>query len=354
VTAFPTLNTTSEPGVPAVGAITRQYRRGPLQLCCALLVGLAACSSPYNFSREVGAFGTGVAQLSDGFNSGYAALAADRAALAQLQLTGNRAKVAIAKSCFAIPRQSSQNEVPCELYRSGGSPPARSEIEQARNKTTVLLAALKDYAQALVAVTNAADRAAYDAAVGQLASAVGAIASNAGPQGAAIGTVAPAAVNLTGWVVGAALDQQRFDSLKAGVDAVGRPLPDGKTIAIDAVAREAGAGLFALALAQREVLVNELNTLTHSLGPSLTDAAYRQRLNDAQAIAAVLDRLRLTDPTATANALINAHRALVAAVDDPGRDYSSLVTAVNDFADQAAALHAALSATPTAKSTTGR
>jgi hypothetical protein len=68
----------------------------------------------------------------------------------------------------------------------------------------------------------------------------------------------------------------------------------------------------------------------------------------------VLDRLRQTDPTATASALIDAHKALVAAVDDPNRDYSSLVEAVNDFADQAAALHAALSATPAAKSTTGK
>jgi hypothetical protein len=352
VTAFLTPNTTRVPRDPAVGAIARQPRRGPLRLCCALLVGLAGCS-PYNFSREVGAFSTGVDQLSDGFNSGYAALAADRAALAQLQLTSDRARVAIAKSCFALPGRSSQNEAPCALYRSGDSPSVLSEVEQAGNKTTALLAALKAYAQALVAVTNAADRAAYDAAVGQLASAVGTITKDAGPQGAAIGTVAPAGVNLIGWVVGAALDQQRFESLKAGVDAVGRPLSDGKTIPIDVVAREAGAGLYALALAQREVLVNELNTLSGPLGSSLTDAAYRQRLSDAAAVAAVLDRLRQSDPTATASALIDAHKALVAAVDDPNREYSSLVKAVNDFADQAAALHAALSVTP-AKSTTGK
>ena len=51
--------------------------------------------------------------------------------------------------------------MPCALYRSGDSPPALSEVEQARNKTTALLAALRDYARALVAVTtfgNPADR----------------------------------------------------------------------------------------------------------------------------------------------------------------------------------------------------
>ena len=205
--------------------------------------------------------------------------------------------------------------------------------------------------QALVAVTNAADRAAYNAAVAQLASTVGTIAKDAGPYGAAASTVAPAAVNLVGWIGGTALDQQRFDSLKAGVIAVSTPLPDGTT-PINYVATVAGAGLYALALAQQDVLGNELDILTRPLGPSLTDAAYRQRLSDAQAVVAVLDGLRQTDPTAAANGLIEAHKALVAAVNDPSQNYPSLVKAAGDFADQATALHDALTATPAAKTTT--
>jgi hypothetical protein len=224
----------------------------------------------------------------------------------------------------------------------------------------VLLKALKDYAQALVAVTNAADRAAYNAAVAQLASTVGTIAEDAGPYGAAASTEAPAAVNLIGWIVGTALDRQRFDSLKAGVIAVSTPFSDGKhcavgkTTPIDCVATEAGAGLYALALARREVLVKEVNVLTDPLGPSLTDAAYRQRFSDAQAVLAVLDGLRQADPNAAAAGLVKAHEALVAAVDDPSRNYPSLVKAVRDFADQAAALHSALTATPAPKSTTAK
>jgi hypothetical protein len=343
----------ASPNLAMIAKLSK-LRGGPLRLSWVVLIGLAACS-PYDFSKEVGAFSTGVDQLSSGFTSGYTALAADRAALVQLDLTTTRAKVVMATSCLALPSKSSQNEIPCALYRLGDSPPARSKIEQTRKQTTAFLKTLKDYAQALVAVTNAADRATYNAAVAQLASTVGTIAKDAGPQGAAASTVVPAAVNLIGWLVGTALDQQRLESLKAGVIAVSTPLPDKEyTIPINYVARVAGAGLFALALAQREVLVKEINILTHPLGPSLTDAGYRQGLSNAQAVVTALDGLRQTDPTAAAEGLIQAHQALVAAVNDPSQSYATLVKAVGDFADQAAALHTALTVTPAAKSTTAK
>jgi hypothetical protein len=172
--------------------------RSPLRLFWLGLITLAACS-PYDFSKEVSGFSTGVDQLSNGFTSGYAALAADRAALVQLDLTGTRAKVVMATSCLAIPSKSAQNELPCALFRSGDTPPALTKIDQARDKTTAYLKVLTNYAQALVAVTNAADRAAYNAAVAQLSAAVGTLAKDVGPQGAAASTVAPAAVNVIGW-----------------------------------------------------------------------------------------------------------------------------------------------------------
>src|SRR5215472_11559664 len=96
----------------AVVAIPRRPDRGRLRLCCLLLSGLAACS-PYNFSQEIGAVSTGVDQLSDGFTSGYAALAADRAAKVQLELTGARPRVAMASSCLVPPSKSLQDGVPC-------------------------------------------------------------------------------------------------------------------------------------------------------------------------------------------------------------------------------------------------
>jgi hypothetical protein len=321
-------------------------RTGPVGalplLCWLLLAGLAGCS-PYDFSPEVGAFAAGVDRLSNGFASGYTALASDRAAFVRLELTRERARVAIASSCFAPPSQPRQDPAPCTLYRLGGAPPAPSGIERLHDRTMSLLAALQGYAHALAAVTNAADRAAYDAAVAQLASTVGALAQGAGPAGAGAGTVAPAAINLIGWLAGTALDQQRFESLKAGVTAAGTPLPNGE-IPIDFVATAAGDGLYALSKERQAILIAEANALTRRIGPSLTDAAYREELSNAQGVLAALAALRHADPRAATAGLVKAHAALVAAVDDPSRNYPALLKAVGAFEDQAAALETALAA----------
>jgi len=60
----------------------------------------------------------------------------------------------------------------------------------------------------------------------------------------------------------------------------------------------------------------------------------------------VLDGVHRTDPKKTADALIRAHDALRAAVNDPSRNYASLLNAVGELADQTAALQAALAAAP--------
>ena len=315
-----------------------------MRLSWLLLFGLAACS-PYSFPREVGAISSGVDQLSTGFTSGFTELAADRSARTELDLTGSRAKVAMASTCLE-PSVASQNPVPCELYRFGTPAPTLSSIELQRDRTMTALSVLRDYAHALAAVTNAADRAAYDAAVAQLSGSVGALAKNADAAAPGASTVAPAAVNVFGWLVGTALDQQRFESLKAGVTAAGTATTNGES-PISRVAKTLGIGLFALSQARQEVLVAEAQILVGRLDPSLSDSAYRQGLGDAQAVVAVLDGLRQTDPTAAARALVTAHDSLLAAVNDPGRNYPALLTSVSDFADRAAALQNALAATAT-------
>lgn len=309
-----------------------------LRLSWLLLLGLAACS-PYSFSKEVGDFSIGVDQLSSAFTDGYSALASDRTTRAQLELTAERAKVGLADACF-----DSEDVNPCELHRAGTSrtetpEPTLPLIFQQRAKAMDAVAVLRNYAHALAAVTNAADRAAYDAAVAQLAGSVGALAANANAVAPGASIVAPAVVNAGGWVVGTALDQQRFEALKAGVTAAGTPPGGGSPIAT--VAQTLGAGLFALSEARQAELVPEAHLLVDRLDPSLSASDYRQALSDAQAVVATLDGVRRSNPTAVANALVDAHDALLAAVNDPRRNSASLVQAVGKFADQAAALQAA-------------
>lgn len=315
-----------------------------MRLSWLWLVGVAACS-PYVFSGEITTVSTGVDQVANGFTAGYASLAADRAAQVQLALTETRAKADIPRSCLVPVGPSPESQAPCLLFTHGSAEPALTAVEQTRDKTMQVLRVLKNYTHALAAVTNAADRAAFDAAVTQLSGAVGGVAKFADAAAPGTSVIAPAAVNLIGWVFGTALDQQRFDSLKTAVNAVGKPGANGIK-PMDSVTRTLGLGLSAIDDARRRILFDEARTLRATLGPAMNDSAYRQRLTDSQAMLAVLDGLRKADPSGTATALGAAHDALVDAVNDPSRNYAALLTAVGLFADKAAALQAAFSATP--------
>jgi hypothetical protein len=188
--------------------------------------------------------------------------------------------------------------------------------------------------------------------VAQLSGSVGALAKNADAAAPGASIVAPAAVNIVGWLFGTALDQQRFESLKAGVTAVGTASP-GQKAPIATVATTLGAGLVALSDQRVAIVRSEVNIRRRRLAPTLSDADYRQGLNDLEAAVTVLHGLRQTDPQATAQALVEAHARLLDAINDPGRNYPSLLKAVGDFADQASALQAAFAAAnPPAKAST--
>ena len=105
-----------------------------------------------------------------------------------------------------------------------------------------------------------------------------------------------------------------------------------------------GDGLAALSQQRQAVLIAEANFLLGRIGSSVSQAAYTQDLSNAHALVGVLDSLRQANATATTAALVKAHRALLAALIDPSRDYPSLVAAVGAFADLVAALQGALTA----------
>lgn len=303
-----------------------------------VLFGMLAGCSPYNFQKDVTAFSTGVDQVSNAFASGYVNLAADQEAQTQLALTNSRATVLIAPSCGIAVGSTPQSQLPCELYPNGSSAPTLMDIQKTKSKTLQALSVLTNYSHALAAVTNAADRTAYDTAVTQLAGSVANLSMFANAVAPGASTVAPAAVNLMGWIVGTALDEQRYDTLKDAVNAA--------STAIHTVATTLGIGLGALDDARRMVLYEETAALVKPLNSKLSAADYKQRLAQATTMIGVLDGLRQSDPAATTDSLAKAHDALVAAVNDPSRNYANLLKAMGDFADKASALQAALSAAP--------
>ena len=113
-----------------------------MRLSWLLLFALAACS-PYSFSNEVAGFSRGVDDLSSGFTEGFAALAADHAATAQLEMIESRANVKVKRTSSCLTPDP--NAIPCELY-IGDAEPTLSKVEQLRDRTMSAVAVLRGYA----------------------------------------------------------------------------------------------------------------------------------------------------------------------------------------------------------------
>jgi len=191
---------------------------------------------------------------------------------------------------------------------------------------------LTNYAHALLAVTNAADRAALDSAAARLNTSVTALGKNAGPQGAAASAAFSAGFNIFAWVVGQALDQQRFDTLKQDVNLAAGP--------VQTVAEGLSAQLDGISQARQFVLYNTVKALIKPLGPGYKN--YPTRLATASQMKGVLIQLEQTNPSQVTDALVKAHNALRDAVNDPQQNFGNFATAVGQFAGLADALKTAL------------
>jgi hypothetical protein len=292
------------------------------------------CSSPYQFSNEISTFSTGVDNLRSAYTTGYSNLATDRQTLQTLNFDDTSAKLLLARSCFP----GGDSTLPCDFYPQGGPQPYPSDpaLASSQPRTLDTLNVLTNYAHALQAVTNAADRAAFDSAAARLNASVTALGKAAGPQGAAASAAFSAAFNIFAWVVGQELDQERFDTLKQDVNLAAGP--------VQTIAKGLGTDLDAISQARRQVLIDTIKALIAPLRPGYKN--YLAREATATQTKAVLIQLIQTKPTQVTDALIKAHDALRDAVNDPKGSFGNFATEVGKFADLAEALKSALT-TPT-------
>lgn len=292
--------------------------------CCLLL--LAAGCSPYQYSKEIADLSTGMDRLSNAFDAGYTSLAAEHAAERHRTLVDQRARVEIPGIC-GKPIPASGVRQPCALHAKQGPAPALTGVEEKRRAVLGKVKVLVAYVHALQAITNAADRTAFNDAAKRLGATVGELA--AAQPGA--GAIAPAAINLVLWVVGEKLDQDRFDALKQAVNEAQKP--------VEVVARQLGDALQAIKARRQETLSHTLRALSRPLGPALSTTSYRERLTEAETTLAKVDAVGQVDPTAATRALVEAHKALAKAVRDPEPNYAHLLAAISDFADKSKALY---------------
>lgn len=317
-----------------------------LALLGAFATLLASCS-PYSYSKEIAKVSDNVNKLSDAFTSGLDNIASDRIANTQISIIDGRTsgkQILISPNCERSSAKAGED--PCTLYLDGTTPPTLTPAEKDRAKAMEAIKVLKDYANALAAVTNAGDRTAYDAAVGNLAAAVGTLTAAANLALPGSSAALSAAVNVFGWLVGTALDEQRYDTLKKAVTKVNQPVKeDDPRSAIRIVTGTLGSGLLAIKGARMELLGNEVDALVAGLNKGgLSEDAYRKRLIEAQAALAVIDGLRKSDPSGAARDLAEAHEKLAKAIADPDKNRAAFLKAVGDFGEKVGTLEAALKA----------
>jgi hypothetical protein len=310
---------------------------------------IAGCSSPYQFSNEIGSFSTGVDNVRSAYITGYNNLATDRQTLQTLNFNDTSAKIKLANSCYP----GGDSTLPCDFYRQGEPQPSRSVLAADRPKTLDDLDVLANYAHALQAVTNAADRAAFDSAAARLNASVTALGKAAGPQGTAASAAFSAGFNIFAWVLGQALDQERFDTLKQDVNLANGPLkwddhngwvcPEHSVCPVYSIAKGLGSELDSVSETRRKVVTDTVNAQITPLRPGYKN--YMAREATATQTKAVLIQLIQTKPSQVTDALIKAHNALRDAVNDPKGSFGNFATAVGKFAELAEALKSSL-ATP--------
>jgi hypothetical protein len=290
---------------------------------CSLLNHLGGCS-PYVFSDEIGTIAQGTTDLDVSVHNDYAqyklALVAHDRTIRILE----KSHIVLSSGCSNI------SDTPCAIVVPGSGPVSNRTLAE-ENAAYSESGALKRYATALKAITNASDRTALDAATSKVAASFAGV-TGAVPVAAPVGLVGSAVINLVGWIIGTALDNERFHALSWAVNT------QQKNVAT--IATGLGDHMDDVIRAHDSLLFGDANKAAERVGPASRN--YVAAYDGVGTSVADINSLK-ANPRKTAQALIDAHDKLVDAVNDPNRQLQSLEQDVAKFAELASALRDASS-----------
>jgi hypothetical protein len=308
-------------------AVERRAISAKTYLLALLVAGSLSACSPYVYKTEINAFGTSVETMSSSHAGALSEAQRLRLAERRRDWIARNAALASTGPCVPPPEgvtfEFPENAV-CELYEVGAQPSEPSATEAAARLAVDTANGLSAYAGALKAITNAEDRSTLDAATGELTSAI------AGLSGESNAPRVSAAGGLLGSLFGAYLDRRRLNALRSGVTAA-QPL-------VRTLAPELGASLNVLRSEQIRQHANRIQTLLNEINhrpANAPDAFYDVRLTEMESEVRTLEELRRSDPTATAQKLVEAHEALAEALADNSRQSEAVIAAIEAFAEEA-------------------
>ncbi|MDR3632144.1 MAG: hypothetical protein P4L42_17630 [Desulfocapsaceae bacterium] len=312
------------------------------------LGGISACS-PYVYNQEISGFSTGVNATVASYQSGQQSLSGLVLQDKQADYVKAKTRLTLQEGCLdanALPPGLPE----CGVVPFSGDPSPFTQTTQNDLRLQAQVAraaqvfnALKIYAAALTAVTNAADdtslkQASQDlgTAMGTFSTATAAVAPEA-PQTAA---VIDSATNLIGQGLSGYLDEQRYRALKASVPAM--------DVSVAAMGKTMTDALLSIRQMQLAHMADDMISLAEPFetgaAGKLSQAEYQDRLTALESKVAAFNQARAGDPRATISALVEAHRQLAAALTNDTGQAPVVLNASLNFAVAAEQLNASLAA----------
>jgi hypothetical protein len=369
--------------------VSGRFQQHVLSVGVLLASGLLASCSPYAFSSDVQGLSTRMTSIDTSSQDTAQKIVAERHTYNRLKWIRDRSALiatpgcgadsAVSQPCDLMPDKKSRqtpHQTTTSAASSQATPKPRQNVCEAspaptRRPSTKTVAAmppldraalprsLDNYFAALAAITRAQDRADFDNAASRVSAAVGGLAQSAASatgEGAAaaplVGNLAKASANAALWLVGQALDSQRLHQLRIATAAACEPvhtLAEALNVVLEQQRGDRLDGLSQL-LTLKLQAINRLRQ-----NPSVSDTDYGGAIDDAQAAADAYQTVRMTDPPALMQALIDTHDQLVVAVRENNGQFAELVASLSALADRANDLAVAAAASAAqSKASTGK
>lgn len=300
-------------------------------LSANLCLGLfAAGCSPYAYTKEIESFANSTKAFSAGIDQITADIVAKPSEKAFWVAYGNPTVPTLLdpQTCSAPNPKPTQR---CSLRANG-------ENHRLTPTDLQLLASLKNlnafskYAAALSAVSNADDRAAFDAAAGRLASSAATFTGGLGPSA---GAITGPVVEATFAIQGIALDQARLRQLQRSVASVDAKLP--------AASKRLATALSDLKAKRVKAAYDQHLSVQLALPVAVTNSERAEIIRELQKGANEISNLQAQDPKKLVDAMVSAHSALAKALKDPRVNLADVAKELSNFAEIANAFKAALS-----------
>jgi len=286
--------------------------------------------SPYIYKSEINEFSKGVNELSLAYNAGLKSSGSERQERQRWHWVTTRARIALTEGCVPQAFGGPDSAPPCALREVGKAPPAPSKIETQAIEAAPIIKALREYSDALAAVTNAEDQQTLEAAQAQFKNSIQGLVKQRDPALAeSLGPVAEVFSAATT----ATLNARRYNILRGGVIAANEPVTQ--------LGGAIGETLEAIRTARANELRQYADDLMAELGPAFGSADYASRLNLIEGKVNSLEALRRSDPRQAAQDMVKVHEELALAFKDNRRQMQPVIASVRAFVDKTKAVREA-------------